>query len=704
MRWLGLKVLAVLFAALFGIGLVLYQQNFLKQSFQNTEKIGNSFRVLHTEFVVLQRIVLQASHFPYFDNDTVLDQIGTIRQRLDTLTKDPLLQSPAFAQTYSGLERARNRFEELTKTVYEFLTLNASLKNSTVYLPTLALKAYEIFDAHGRRDHRITLLLSKINATIFLAKNALDESFLKEIEGYREQLQKLKNGVVEEEKIRLLQALIGHLDLFLNIFPKFHGDLEEILDTSFRNELEDVIGRFQVESKRELRHINTVGDLFLLLYLLSILIVLYFIFRSEKENIELKRVRDQLQKSLVTDHLTGLENREAYLMRKKGMAHPALILVNIDRFKHINEFYGPRMGDRVLQRCAEILKEIVPMSLQAHIYRLGGDDFGILYEFRSRERTERVVREILKHFHERTFDIDGIDIDLSISIGASYAPRLFETADMALKSTKSSKRRRYTIYDDSLDMSEKISKNIRALKQIKRAISERDILPYFQPIIDLKSKTVAKYEALARIRTKSGEILEPAHFLEAAREAKRSGELTAAILQRTFEVAKDSELIFSVNISAGDILNILDRQNILDLLKRYRDCATRIVFEIVESEEIEDYETLGRFLDGVRAYGCRVAIDDFGSGYSNFEKLLQLQIDILKIDGSLIRNLDHDAHAELVVRTMVEFAASAGLETVAEYVHSEAIYRKVTQLGVDYAQGFFLGRPSPKLQHEKERE
>ncbi|WP_457594623.1 putative bifunctional diguanylate cyclase/phosphodiesterase [Hydrogenimonas sp.] len=704
MRWLVLKVTAVFFAALLGIGLILYQQNYLKKSFQATEKIGNSFRMLHTEFVVLQRIVLQASYFPYFDNDTILDQIRKIRLRLDALSKDPLLKRSAFAESYRSLQRTRREFEGLTKTIFEFLTLNASLKNSTVYLPTLALKAYDIFDIHGRRDHRIILLLSKINATIFLAKNALDESFLKEITGYKKELENLKNEMEQRDKIRLLQASIGHLNLFLEIFPKFHSDLEKILDTSFQQGLESVIGHFSVESKRELKHVNTLGDLFLLLYLLSILIVLYFIFRSEKENIELKRVRDQLQRSLVTDHLTGLENREAYLLQKKRMHHPALILVNIDRFKHINEFYGPKVGDRVLQRCAEILKEIVPMSLRAHIYRLGGDDFGILYEFKSRERTERVVREILEHFHERTFDIEGISVDLSLSIGASFAHRLFETADMALKHTKSSKRRRYTIYDDSLDMSEKISKNIRALKQLKRAISDKDIIPYFQPIIDLETGAVVKYEALARMRTPGGEIVEPAHFLDAAREAKLSGELTATILQRTFEIAKGSSLIFSVNISAGDILNPQDQEHILDLLKRYRNCATRIVFEIVESEEIEDYEALGRFLDRVRAYGCRVAIDDFGSGYSNFEKLLQLQIDILKIDGSLIKNIDRDAHAELVVRTMIDFARSAGLETVAEYVHSEAILQKVKELGVDYAQGFFLGNPSPELRHEKERE
>ncbi len=697
MHRLILKTTAALIAALVGIVLIIYQQSYLKSSFHDTEKIGDSFRVLHTDYIALQRIVLQASYFPYFDNDTILSQIEKIRERLDGLYKERRLQREVYSETRRELQSAKRDFEELAKTIYEFLTLNASLKNSTVYLPTLALKAYEVFDIHSEHDRQVTVLLSKINETLFLAKNALDESFLEEVKEYKKELEELKKEVSENDKRRLLQASIGHLDLFLKVFPKFREDLEEILDLKFQKELESAIGRFSEESKREMGHINTLADLFLTLYLISILVVIYFIFRSEKENIELKRVRDQLRKSLVTDHLTGLENREAYVVRKRMMAHPALILVNIDRFKHINEFYGSKTGDAVLQKSAEILKEIVPKYLKAHIYRLGGDDFGILYEFKSRERTESVIRQILKHFQEKTLNIEGILVDISISIGASYNDKLLETADMALKIAKSSKRLRYTIYDPSMDLSKTIARNIRALKQLKQAIAKGDIIPYFQPIIDLGDGSSVKYEALARMRTQSGEILGPAHFLDAAKEAKLSGEITAAILRRTLKIAEKCDMTFSVNISAGDIMNIYDRNTIFELLETHRGCSSRIVFEIVESEDIEDYDILGEFIGRIREFGCEIAIDDFGSGYSNFEKLLQLQVDILKIDGSLIKELDTNEHAALVVQTIVDFAKAAGFKTVAEYVHSKSVLDKVRSLEVDFAQGFYLGRPSFEL-------
>ena len=697
MHRLILKTTAALIAALIGIVLIIYQQSYLKSSFHDTEKIGDSFRVLHTDYIALQRIVLQASYFPYFDNDTILSQIEKIRERLDGLYKERRLQRAVYSETRSELQSAKRDFEELAKTIYEFLTLNASLKNSTVYLPTLALKAYEVFDIHSEHDRQVTVLLSKINETLFLAKNALDESFLEEVKEYKKELEELKKEVSENDKRRLLQASIGHLDLFLKVFPKFREDLEEILDLKFQKELESAIGRFSEESKREMGHINTLADLFLTLYLISILVVIYFIFRSEKENIELKRVRDQLRKSLVTDHLTGLENREAYVVKKRMMAHPALILVNIDRFKHINEFYGSKTGDAVLQKSAEILKEIVPKYLNAHIYRLGGDDFGILYEFKSRERTESVIRQILKHFQEKTLNIEGILVDISISIGASYNDKLLETADMALKIVKSSKRLRYTIYDPSMDLSKTIARNIRALKQLKQAIAKGDIIPYFQPIIDLGDGSSNKYEALARMRTQSGEILGPAHFLDAAKEAKLSGDITAAILRQTLKIAETCDMTFSVNISAGDIMNIYDRNTIFELLETHRGCSSRIVFEIVESEDIEDYDILGEFIGRIREFGCEIAIDDFGSGYSNFEKLLQLQVDILKIDGSLIKELDTNEHAALVVQTIDDFAKAAGFKTVAEYVHSKSVLDKVRSLEVDFAQGFYLGRPSSEL-------
>jgi len=166
-------------------------------------------------------------------------------------------------------------------------------------------------------------------------------------------------------------------------------------------------------------------------------------------------------------------------------------------------------------------------------------------------------------------------------------------------------------------------------------------------------------------------------------------------LKKTLEVARKTDATFSVNLSAEDITSVHDQKRIFALLSDYEEVASRIVFEILETEEIEDYEIISDFIRRAKRFGCRISIDDFGSGYSNFEKLLQLDIDVIKIDGSLIKDVDHNTHAELVVRTIVDFARGAQLETVAEFVHFKALLEKVKQLDIDYAQGFYLGEPKP---------
>jgi len=695
MKRLFAKIGIALTTALTGIGIILYQQNSLKESFSRIETANQIFQKLQTDLVTLQHTILQSSYFLYFNTDKILQESKTIADELRLLEKKIRYSENYYPRTLHHLQKTKKRFERRVETIYDFLTLNASLKNSSIYLPTLTRKAYSLFDITKPLDREIILLLSKINTGLFLAKNGLDESFAEELHVYEKELLDSLKRTEEKQKIHLLETTSRHLDLFVSYLPKFHKELNEILDKSLIHSLKKTFTLFSKESKKELEHINTIGNIFLFIYLVTILVVIYFIIHSERENIRLKKMRDWLEKSLVTDPLTGLSNRKAYHHRKKFLSNPALILLNIDRFKHINEFYGSTIGDAVLQECARRLKTILPRSKKMSLYRLGGDEFGILFEHENLDEVESLIEKIFNGCDNTFFEIEGLIIDISISAGASTTrERLFETADMALKAAKSSRRSRYLIYDPSMDLSETIARNIYAIQQLKTAIANDEIFPYFQPIVDLESGKTVKYEALTRMRTANKEILAPRHFFEAAKQAKLSGTITATILRQTLETARRSGAHFSINISSEDIASTCGKEIICTLLHEYKEITDRITFEILESEEIEDYELVADFLDRVRHYGCKIAIDDFGSGYSNFEKLLQLDIDFLKIDGSLIKNIDHDTHAELVVRTIVEFAKGAGIETVAEFVYSEAVFKKVKSLGIGLGQGFYLGKPS----------
>ncbi|RUM46221.1 MAG: hypothetical protein DSY46_00405 [Hydrogenimonas sp.] len=703
MKRLYLKLFAALIAAGLGLALLLYQQSFLKKSFQTETAIKSSLQSIQHDLLLLQYLTLQTSYFLYFNNDKIFTKTYTIEKTLQQLIDHPLFQKENFQSSAQQLHTFQKKFLTFKDLITQFLTINAALKNSTVYLPTLSLKAFEIFDKRDPQHYQIIQMLTKINARIFLTKSALDSTFMDELKNYHNSLYQIETTLKKPAHKRLLQTALNHLEIFINYFPLFQKDLHTILDRSTLEALHQTMKIFDDEATQNYETLNTVSQLFLLLYLLSILVVLYFIFHSEKENIKLRRTKNALHKSLVVDPLTRLGNRKTYKRDYRNFKHPAMVLFNIDKFKHINEFYGSAIGDAILKQVAQRLQSDFAKDFpEAHFYRLGGDDFAIVFEYQGEQHLHQVIEKVLELFNNQTFSTNGVSVDITISIGASYTDKLFETADMALKYAKQSRRERYAIYNPTLDTSDIIAKNIKELKQLNQAIKVDAIIPYFQPIFDLQTNQIVKYESLARLRISVTEVLTPFHFLHAAKEAKLSSLITSVILEKTLEKARITQQAFSVNISSGDIDHAGTQQMIIPMLSRFRDVAHLITFEILESEEIEDYDLMFQFIQAVKEYGCQIAIDDFGSGYSNFEKLLKMDIDLLKIDGTLIRDIDHDQHAEMVVTTICNFAKKAGIRTVAEYVHSQEVLEKVKALGIEMGQGFYLGKPEPDIITHKE--
>lgn len=168
------------------------------------------------------------------------------------------------------------------------------------------------------------------------------------------------------------------------------------------------------------------------------------------------------------------------------------------------------------------------------------------------------------------------------------------------------------------------------------------------------------------------------------------------MVKQSFELFKDKHAHFSINLSVLDILEPRTTTYIFEMLKQY-GIGERVIFEIVESESIDNFESIVAFIDKVKSYGCKIAIDDFGTGYSNFEYLIKLRADYLKIDGSLIKNLDKDKNALLVVSTIVEFSKKLGMKTVAEFVENREIFDIVRELGVDYSQGYYFSEPVAQI-------
>lgn len=397
-----------------------------------------------------------------------------------------------------------------------------------------------------------------------------------------------------------------------------------------------------------------------------------------------------------TDHLTGLPN--LYKLRKdlQENENTGLIMLTIDGFETINNFYGFIVGDFVIEQISHFLSE----NIQDKVYRYSGVEFAILLkENMEFYQLKDYLDDLYKKLNNIVIDYLDTKIFVTLTLGSSSHPthdNIFSKVSMALKYAKNNKLP-FWIYEDSMQFENKYESNIKTSNMIRIAIEKSKIIPYFQPIIDNKTSKITKYECLARLIDEDNNVISPFLFIPVAKRIKVYNLITKIIVDKSFEAFKDNNYSFSINLSIEDIMNHQMFEFIIDKLKENHDIANRVIFEILESEAIQDFEKMKKFINEVKRYGAKIAIDDFGSGYSNFSYLANMSVDFIKIDGSLIKEIDVNENAFLVVETIVEFSKKLGIETIAEFVHSSTVIDKVKELKIDYSQGYFIDKPSLKI-------
>jgi EAL domain-containing protein (putative c-di-GMP-specific phosphodiesterase class I) len=265
-------------------------------------------------------------------------------------------------------------------------------------------------------------------------------------------------------------------------------------------------------------------------------------------------------------------------------------------------------------------------------------------------------------------------------------------ADIALRQAE--KEGDIVIYRNDARSAKERSTRLQYQDMIKRALQEDRFVPYYQPIIDNKTKKIMKYEALARLILPDGKVISPGLFLPIAKETKMYNSITKMIIRKTLDNFRYSECSISMNLSIDDIKDRLTREFLIEQIGQFPE-PKRLVFELLESEGIGSYEDVQEFFAELKHYGCKVAIDDFGSGYSNFEHLAKLNIDYIKIDGSLILGIEDTLISQVIVEMLSNFATKMGIKTIAEFVSKESISLKVNDMGIDESQGFLYGQPVP---------
>jgi diguanylate cyclase (GGDEF)-like protein len=451
----------------------------------------------------------------------------------------------------------------------------------------------------------------------------------------------------------------------------------------------------EIMHQREIRKLIFIS--ILVLVLLSV--VLYIGFKALIDRIRSLSIRHvkELEVQLFNDFLTGLPNRKALLRDLSKKEHSAILLLNIDNFKEMNDLYGHEIGDKILLSVGNTVQEVTaayPLTL----YKMHSDEYALgLIKGVSAEVFDEMCKNILMSLHEMHYRIDDITIFVSLSMGVDICHEqgcdLIGRADMALKMAK---KRGVSLvkYDDTLHVKEDYLNNILWTKKLKDAIDEQRFTLYYQGVHETSSQNIFEYEALIRMIDKDGSVISPFMFLEIAKKSRLYPHITHFVIREIFRQLQTTTHRYSINLSIDDIMDHETQDMIYELLKNSH-VGDRLIFEILEGEGIDNYEEISVFIATVKKYGCRIAIDDFGIGYSNFAHIMRLNVDFIKIDASLIKHIDTDSDAQNIVQTIVDFSHRLNLQTVAEFVATEEIYNECKRLGVDFIQGYYLSQPEP---------
>jgi len=420
---------------------------------------------------------------------------------------------------------------------------------------------------------------------------------------------------------------------------------------------------------------------------------------------ELEESKEEIKKQR-TDLLTGLPNRNQLIHDLKTAIKPIIFYLNIDDFSGFNDFYGSSIGDDVLINLASKLQTIKKKK-HFKLYKLQADQFILLFQEDDLSKTnfklffEELIEDIEVEISSINLENQNrISISITGGVASYYAhdnyQKLILYSNIARKKAQQ-EHKKFLIFDHSMSKSEDYAQNIEWIRKIKEAIDEDRVVTYYQPILNNKTQEIVKYETLVRMLDREGHPVSTWTFLEIAEKAKLYPQITKIVIDKAFKTFENlPNYEFSLNLTIDDILSKETSSYICDKLSNYSN-SHNVIFEITESEEVNDYKMINDFVKRIKKYGVKIAIDDFGSGYANFEHIIGIDADFIKIDGSLIKNIATDKNAKIITEAIISFSKKLGRKTITEYVSSEEIYEIVKDLGADYSQGFYFGAPSPEL-------
>jgi EAL domain-containing protein (putative c-di-GMP-specific phosphodiesterase class I)/GGDEF domain-containing protein len=458
--------------------------------------------------------------------------------------------------------------------------------------------------------------------------------------------------------------------------------------------------KFANLSTEERSHRLEILYTMLVFILFAIPIVVYFSKLPD-------RLLNRLKEQLVTDKTTGYPNRVQLFNDLEGNTGDITILIAMENLKKLLSVYGYDSIDEIMQKTSKALDiYLQSIELEYKIYTFANHTLAIKTPFSTQEELYYLSQNIHNHLESIYITLNnGIDISVDITIGISDPFNIndnnneLKEAEVALAYAKSTKED-IVVYDTSSYNVDDTKEILNTIKIIKKSIEKNRVLLHYQPIYNNKTDKIEKYETLMRLEDSEGGILYPNAFLDIAKDSKKYQKLTKIMIKQSFEYFKDKDCEFSINLSAEDIYADGFIEYITTKIIDY-DISSKLVVEIVESESINNYDKFHEFIKLMKKLGCKVAIDDFGSGYSNFEHIINLSdyIDYVKIDGSLIKHITTDIKSQLLVDNIQRICTALGIKTIAEFVENKEILEYIKSISVDYTQGYYISKPLPDIQN-----
>lgn len=425
-----------------------------------------------------------------------------------------------------------------------------------------------------------------------------------------------------------------------------------------------------------------------------------------------------LQRRVNFDELTGHYNRnrlrerlaDALKQADRYQSGGAFLVIGIDKMSVINEVYGHDAADTVLIAIGHRLETYTRGS--DAIGRIGGDTFGVILNRCAPDHVESVAEKILHICREMPIETRTGSIHVSVSIGGVIFPLLNNSAfdvmakaEASMHQAKDRGRDCYLIYRPTPEVTSVHKEQMGIGHQVLESMRDHRIIFAYQPVVDTLTDHVAFYEALLRMRAPDGSIIPAGKFIPAIEHVGLTRQVDRYVLDMAIKEMKEhSDLKVAINISGLTVTESTWLRALIHHVQGRRDVAERLVVEITETEAMRDLDESARFVDSVRALGCRVALDDFGAGFTSFKHLKALSVDIVKIDGSYVRNIHNNRENKVFVHSLIDLASTFGLQIIAECIEQPGEALFLRNEGVHYLQGYMFGKPDvnkPWLQSDK---